>query len=132
MLGLTIVAGQQPAPDAVYTAEQATAGRAVYEASCAGCHMRDMAGRNEASPLAGPNFINAWRGRTTRELFEYIATTMPPGNANLPTETYLAITAYILQANGATSGSQPFAATTALPIGSVATGERPAVAGTTD
>ncbi len=85
----------------MFTAEQAEAGRAAYQARCAGCHLPDMSGRNEASPLAGPNFMNAWRGRSTRELYEYISTTMPPGGATLGADIYLAITAYILQSNGA-------------------------------
>jgi alcohol dehydrogenase (cytochrome c) len=120
-LGLTIVVvGEQPAATALYTTEQAAAGRAAYAVNCAACHMPDMSGRNEASPLAGPNFVNTWRARSTRELFEYISTTMPPGNPNLGADTYLAITAYILQANGAVAGTQPFVATTAVAIGSIA------------
>ena len=117
LLGLSIaITGQQTVPSAVYTSEQAAAGRAVYTASCAGCHLPDLGGRNEASPLAGPNFVNAWRGRTTRELFEYISTTMPPSGAKLSPDAYLAVTAFILQANGAPAGAEAFTATTAGPI----------------
>ena len=47
------------------TADQAAAGRTAYLANCAGCHLPDMSGRNEASPLAGANFMNTWRERTT-------------------------------------------------------------------
>ena len=63
--GLTLSATQAPAPPEppVFTAAQATAGRAVYTARCAGCHLPDLQGRNEASPLAGANFMNAWRAR---------------------------------------------------------------------
>jgi len=123
ILGLTIVtSGQQPTT-AVYTMEQAAAGRAVYATSCAGCHLPDMAGRNEASPLAGPNFMNAWRGQTTRDLFDYISKTMPPGGATLGTDAYLAVTAFILQANGAAPGTQPLTPATALTIGSIAIGK---------
>ncbi len=118
-----IVAGQQPA--AVFTADQAAAGRAAYQASCAGCHMPDLAGRNEAPQLAGNNFMNTWRGRTTRDLFEYIESTMPPTGANLGAEQYLVITAYLLQANGAAAGPQPLTPTTAVPIGTIASGTRP-------
>ena len=76
-LGLVLLAGQQP-PAAVYSAAQATAGRAVYQQSCASCHMADLAGRNEAPQLAGNNFMNTWRSRSTRDLFEFIQSTMPP------------------------------------------------------
>ena len=49
---LSLTAGQTPA--GVFTAQQAAAGRAAYQASCASCHLPDLRGRNEASPLAGP------------------------------------------------------------------------------
>ncbi len=127
VLGLTIAAGQQAAPTAVYTIEQAAAGRTAYQASCAGCHLPDMSGRNEAAPLAGPNFLNAWRDQTTLDLYEYISTTMPPGGAKLAAETYVAITAFILQANGATAGSERLTPATAMAIGSIASGARSAV-----
>jgi alcohol dehydrogenase (cytochrome c) len=121
-LALSIALEGQGTPPAVFTAEQAAAGRSVYTASCAGCHLPDLAGRNEASPLAGPNFLTAWRGRTTRELFEYIAATMPPGRATLGEDAYLAVTAFILQSNGAAAGPQPLTPATTAPIGSVASG----------
>ena len=127
VLGLTIAAGQQAAPTAVYTIEQAAAGRTAYQASCAGCHLPDMSGRNEAAPSAGPNFLNAWRDQTTLDLYEYISTTMPPGGAKLAAETYVAITAFILQANGATAGSERLTPATAMAIGSGASGARSAV-----
>ena len=54
---------------------------------------------------------------------------MPPGGATLGADTYVAITAYILQANGATPGSQPFTPTTTVAIGSIATGNATGVGG---
>jgi alcohol dehydrogenase (cytochrome c) len=120
--GLSIaLVGQQSAPSAVYTREQAEAGRTVYTASCAGCHMPDLGGRNEASPLAGPNFINAWRSRTTRDLFDYISQTMPPSGQKLSPEAYTAVTAFLLQANNAPAGTQPFTGRAAVSIGAIAT-----------
>src|SRR5262249_47955398 len=91
-----MLAGQQP-PAPVYTAAQATAGRTAYQANCASCHLPDLAGRNEAPPLAGANFMNTWRARTTRDLFEYIQSAMPPSGDNLGADVYLSITAFILQ-----------------------------------
>jgi alcohol dehydrogenase (cytochrome c) len=120
-LGMAIVAGQQPSPS-VFTAEQATSGGSVYAASCASCHMADLAGRNEAPQLAGNNFMNTWRGRSTRDLLEFIQSTMPPTGENLTAAQYAAVTAYILQANGAPAGATALTAATAVPIGSVATG----------
>lgn len=119
-----VVSGQQPEAPAVYSAAQAEAGRTVYATSCAGCHLPDLAGRNEASPLAGPNFLNAWGRSTTRELYEYIARSMPPGGATLSAEAYLAVTAFLLQANGAAAGTQPLTSATATAIGDIAMGRR--------
>src|SRR5262249_26214600 len=123
-LGFALVAGQEPI--AVYTADQAAAGRAAYQASCSGCHMPDLAGRNEAPPLAGGTFMNAWRRRTTRDLFEYMRATMPPNVASLPADQYLAITSFILQTNGARPGTQDLTPTTGVAIGSIASGNGPA------
>src|SRR4029453_2419139 len=121
-------AGQQP-PAALFTAEQAAAGRASYQTNCASCHLPAPGGPNEAPQLAGANFINAWRTRTTRDLFEYIQSAMPPSGENLGADQYLAITTFILQANGAQAGTQPFTPTTTAPIGSVAPGATKTAAG---
>jgi PQQ-dependent dehydrogenase (methanol/ethanol family) len=123
-LGVALAAGQQP-PAAVFTAEQAAAGRAAYQTSCAGCHMADLGGRNEAPQLAGNNFRSTWGNRTTRDLLEFTQSTMPPSGESLPVEQYVNIIAYILQSNGAPSGTQPFTPTTSVPIGSIATGAAP-------
>src|SRR5258705_13450639 len=121
-LGVAIVGGKQPSAP-VFNASQAASGTTVYAASCASCHMADLAGRNEAPQLAGNNFMNAWRTRTTRDLFEFIQSTMPPTGENLSAEQYLGVTAYILQANGAPAGAQPLTPTTSTPIGQL--GVRP-------
>jgi alcohol dehydrogenase (cytochrome c) len=120
-LGFVLLAGQQ-APATVYSAAQAATGRTVYQASCASCHLPDLAGRNEAPQLAGNNFLNTWRSRSTRDLFEFIQSTMPPTAASLSEDQYLAVTAFILEANGAAAGAQAFTPTTAVAIGTVATG----------
>src|SRR5262245_24384567 len=105
---VAIVSGQQSAGTPILTAEQAAAGRAAYQANCASCHMPDLGGRNEAPPLAGTNFTNTWGSRSTRDLFEYMSTTMPPSGSTLTPDQYAAITAYVLASNGAAAGTQPF------------------------
>jgi len=115
----------QPAPPAVFTAAQATAGQAAYTANCASCHLPDLAGQNEAPQLAGPNFRSTWGKRTTRDLIEYMSATMPPGRPSLAEQEYVNIAAFILRANGAAAGTQALAPATAAVIGSIATG-RPA------
>ena len=101
---------------AVFTAEQAAAGKSAYARSCASCHMPDLSGSNDAPPLAGAVFTATWRARTTKDLFEYLSASMPPGGASLNTEIYESITAYILEANGASPGETSFRATTAVAI----------------
>src|SRR6476619_1086731 len=108
---VALIAGQQTSTP-VFTAAQAAAGRAAYQANCASCHLPDLGGRNEAPPLAGANFMNTWGSRTTRDLFDYMSTTMPPGGSTLAPDQYAAITAYVLASNGAAEGAQPFAPTT--------------------
>ncbi len=124
VVSMVFAAGQQPAAG-VFTAAQAAAGRATYTQRCASCHVEDLRGRNEAPELAGANFLNAWRARTTRDLTDLIQTTMPPGGANLTPEQVSGLAAYILESNGATAGAQALTAAVAAPIGSVASG-RPA------
>ena len=124
LLGLVASAAQQPAPTGVYTASQAENGRAAYTRSCAICHRTDFQGNFEAPPLVGTNFLNYWRDRTPRELFEQIRGSMPPDQpGRLGDPTYLHIVAYLLQANGAPAGNQTLTGTTAVPIGTVATGQ---------
>src|SRR6185436_16921526 len=68
--GAAILGRQQTSP-------QITAGRTLYQTNCAGCHMPDLGGRNEAPPLAGANFMSTWGARSTRDLLGTIQTTMP-------------------------------------------------------
>jgi alcohol dehydrogenase (cytochrome c) len=98
------VLGAQQQPGA-YTAQQAAAGRAVYQASCAGCHLPDLAGSNEAPQLAGVNFRNDWRDQPASALQDRIQKTMPPGGPSLSTTDAANITAFILQANGLIAGT---------------------------
>src|SRR5580704_5145051 len=112
---------------ASFTAEQAAAGRAAYQTNCASCHLPDLAGRNEAPALAGSNFFNHWAERSTGDLLDLIQSSMPPGAAGrLGQQTYVEITAYILESNGATAGTQPLTAAGSEEIGSIATGRAPA------
>ena len=120
-VGIANLSGQPP-PAAVFTADQAAAGRTAYQANCASCHLADLGGRNEAPPLAGVNFLNTWRNRTARDLFEYVQSTMPPQAASLPSDQYLSIVAFILQSNGASAGAQPFTGSVAVRIGTLSPG----------
>ena len=111
---------QQPAKSGPYTTEQATAGRATYQVKCSTCHLPDMKGSNEAPPLTGVNFANAWRDRAASDLLNRIRTTMPltdPGS--LSDEEAVDIVAFIFQANGASPGARPLTPATTATIGSI-------------
>jgi len=113
--GSGIVAGQT-APDSVFTAEQATAGKAAYGRSCAGCHMPDLGGTPDAPPLAGSRFVDSWQTKTTKELFDFVSGAMPPGGSSMSPDTYAAILAYMFQSNGAPPGTTRFEPSTTLPL----------------
>ncbi len=103
---IAIVAGQQsPVPRAVHGGAGRRQGAAVYQANCASCHVADLGGRNEAPQLAGGDFMNTWRNRTTADLFDYMSSTMPPGGPSLAPDQYASVVAYILQQNGAQPGA---------------------------
>ncbi|MCC6364514.1 MAG: PQQ-binding-like beta-propeller repeat protein [Bryobacterales bacterium] len=110
-----------------FTAAQALAGRSAYLGNCASCHLPNLSGRNEAHPLAGGNFLNVWRDRTVTQLTRYMQQTMPPGNpGGLGEEMYVAIAAFILEANGAPAGTEPLTINSRQRIGAVANGQMPA------
>lgn len=118
---------QQPTASAVYTEQQAAAGRKAYQASCASCHTPDLGGRQEFPQLAGDDFMSSWRTRTTKDLYEFIHMTMPPEGPQLSSEQTLDIVAFMLEQNGAAAGTTALTPTTEVAIGKVATGKRPAL-----
>ena len=126
-LAIAMTAAQpQPANVSVFTADQATVGATAYATACARCHQPDLRGSMDAPPLSGTNFFNAWRGRSTADLYNKIITSMPVDNpGSLPEQAVNSIVAFILRQNGATPGTQAFARTTAVQIGQVATGAAP-------
>src|SRR6266446_7190742 len=122
LMCVMIVAAQQR-PAGTYTAEQAAAGRTTYQASCAGCHLPDLRGQNEAPQLAGANFMTQWGAKTARELVAFMQMAMPPENpGSLGQPAYVNLAAYLLEANGAPAGNQPLTATADVVIRSVAAG----------
>ncbi len=109
-----------------FTAEQAAQGHADYSTACAACHQENLSGGGEAPSVAGGNFVKSWGGRSTRELYDYLRSTMPLGKGgSLSDQTYQNILAFLLEANGATAGGKPFTAETDVKIGNVANGQMP-------
>ena len=56
VLTIGLIAQPPTPPTASFTIAQAEAGRAAYDASCSGCHLRDLKGAFEAPQLAGSTF----------------------------------------------------------------------------
>jgi mono/diheme cytochrome c family protein len=117
------VAGEKEPADPIFTTEQATAGKAAYGRSCASCHMPDLGGTPDAPPLAGTRFLDTWRARTTKELFDFVSGTMPPGGSSMTPENYAAILAYVLQSNGALPGTTQFGPSTVVRLDRVTRAE---------
>ena len=105
------LAGAQAAKPALYTADQATAGAAVYSQACAACHGAQLEGV-AAPALKGANFgeMAAAQSLTADALLDVISNTMPQSDpGSLKPEENAAVTAYILQQNGYPAGSTALA-----------------------
>ena len=84
----------------VYTIEQATRGAAVYRRECVECHLEDLTGNEEASPLAGSAFLANWDGLSVGALVDETRKSMPkktPGK--LDRQQYIDVIAFVLREN---------------------------------
>jgi mono/diheme cytochrome c family protein len=129
---LAIPAFGSDARPSVFTSAQARAGKVAYESTCGLCHLSSLRGRTggpeelpdpETLPdnyqktlsgaggyvpaLVGEEFLAKWGPKTAGEFAKRIleATKGFPPNGN-DEKTFLAVAAYILQANGAAAGRQ--------------------------
>jgi mono/diheme cytochrome c family protein len=116
------VAAAQVAAPAPFTQEQADSGRQDYATSCASCHGDHLVG--QAGPgLIGAPFNASWAKHTTKELYEYIQTSMPVCNGgSLPNDAYVNIVAFILRENGARPGTEDLSPRTDANIGDIVNG----------
>jgi mono/diheme cytochrome c family protein len=95
-----------PISSGVYTADQAKRGQAVYADACSKCHLEDLSG-GTSPPLAGNEFLSAWKGRTVGALFDQVKMTMPFDNpGGLMPAQYADIVAYMLSANKFPAGDK--------------------------
>lgn len=111
VIATPLLAGAQAAKPALYTAEQATAGAAVYAQSCAACHGAQLEG-TAAPALKGSAFgdMASAQGLTADSLLDVITNTMPQSDpGSLKPDEYAAVTAYILQQNGYPAGAAALA-----------------------
>jgi len=111
MLTLKAQAPARTVWSGVFTADQATQGKALFETKCAICHGAELNGGEMAPPLAGASFVANWQGTSLGDLFTRIHSTMPandPGSMN-NAETILVLS-YILSFNQFPAGSTPLPA----------------------
>jgi mono/diheme cytochrome c family protein len=108
----TGIAGQARTVAAgVYTADQANAGKQLYDGMCLACHGAMMEGLI-GPPLVGNDFAANWAGHPVSDLVDKIVATMPqqaPGTVTRPQAINLS--AYILQVGKFPAGPQLTAAT---------------------
>ena len=88
----------------VYTDEQAMAGEKIYYARCSTCHGDELGGIERAPALAGPQFLDAWRGRNLRRLVDRIDEMPPTEPKSLSPADALALAAFLLRFSEIPSG----------------------------
>ncbi len=101
----------QTSKPALYSADQASAGAAVYVQACASCHGNGLEG-TAAPALKGQAFGDTANAgsMTVDSLLDVISGSMPQSDpGSLKPEEYAAVTAYILQQNGYPAGSTALA-----------------------
>jgi S-disulfanyl-L-cysteine oxidoreductase SoxD len=106
----SVLSAQEPRTtwDAVYSAEQARRGAALFKAHCAACHGEALGGIESAPALTGDTFNSTWEGVPLEDLFERARTTMPqnaPGS--LSRQQNADILAYILDVGKFPAGDKP-------------------------
>lgn len=133
LVSLACALSWRVAPLAAQTAEgpfteaQSAAGQAVYQQSCAACHLATLGGAGEAPPLAGVKFAQSWSDRTTADLFALVKNGMPLGKpGSLSDEAYAQVVSFILQANGAKPGAALLKPDTKVAMKAIITGMIPA------
>jgi mono/diheme cytochrome c family protein len=140
------LAGQETPRPAVFTSDQAAAGRAAYEKSCGQCHTYTLRGRKgetgelppleslpapylkfigpakRVPPLMGNDFARKYSPKTMAQMFTLFrgaADTTPVAVMHMSDDTLVNITAYILQMNGGTPGNEALLKTSNVAFGSV-------------
>jgi mono/diheme cytochrome c family protein len=112
------VAAQAPADaqmriwTGVYTAEQATRGKATYASNCVNCHNGDLSGSRSGPQLSGAAFMEKWELQTVDRLYRTIRETMPRNNpGSLTDQAATDLVALVLQSNGFPAGAEDLRAT---------------------
>jgi alcohol dehydrogenase (cytochrome c) len=89
-----------------YNGDAAARGQVAFAQNCSRCHGANLAGGEFGPDLIGPAFAGHWQGQNGGQLFSYVQSRMPPGEAgSLPAATYADVAAYIMKVNGAAPGA---------------------------
>lgn len=97
-----------------YTAAQATRGAALFSTNCEVCHGAGGDGGEFGPQLKGAPHAAYWAGKTAKDMFEFIDTSMPPTQPGLLGPQGTAdVVAYLLRINGAPAGTTEVAANSA-------------------
>ena len=86
-----------------FTLEQARRGAELYVSTCAGCHGLELT-KGGAPPLIGTSFLEKWGSRSVQSLYQAASQMPPQAGGTLPLQTYVDITAYLLERNGQAPG----------------------------
>ena len=94
-------------PPALYTADQAVAGKQKFADNCSQCHGDNLEGMSGPA-LRGKLFAPPKANFHVGDIFTIVSQNMPATQpASLPHDDYVQIMAYILQQNGYPAGSTP-------------------------
>lgn len=115
-----------------YSQAQIEPGRLEYGAACSTCHGAQLQGGG-APALTGRTFIAEWNGRTLKDLYTFVHTQMPLGQADsLKLQEYADIIAFLLAQNGLPAGNDRLTPSTpmdrVMTLAAVPTGGAPAAA----
>lgn len=88
----------------VYTDDQAMAGEKIYYARCSSCHGDELGGIERAPALAGAPFLDTWRGRNLRRLFDRLDEMPPTEPKSLSPADAVAVMAFLLRSSEIPSG----------------------------
>jgi mono/diheme cytochrome c family protein len=85
----------------IFSQEQASRGKAAYQADCAQCHLDNLKGNDMAPALAGETFFASWENKSVRAFYGLVLSTMPADNPGSVSENdVLDIVTFVLQTNG--------------------------------
>jgi len=97
--------------DGAYTVEQSRRGEQVFFTTCVRCHKPEMTGSEIVPPLVGEAFLGRWSRKTAGDLFEWVRTKMPPGDAaaGMTGQNYADVLAYVFSRNEFPAGNAELA-----------------------